>query len=69
MFAITQGEKTVQFLIGLLDVTDTCGSTSNVNLLEFLWDTNLIFAFLKYGIVCVPLDPPKVLYLRHNGGY
>jgi len=27
----------------------------------------VIFAFQMYGIVCVPLNSPKVLYLRHYG--
>jgi len=61
MYAITQGEETVQLLIGVVDTaTITCGSKSSINLLEFLWDNTLIFAFLKYGIVCVPFDSPKV---------
>jgi len=67
MFAITQGDVTVEFLLGVVDVTVTCGSKSNINLLEFLWDTTAIFAFQMYGIVCVPLDSPNVHYLRHYG--
>jgi len=63
VFAITLGEETVEFLIGIVDVTDTCGSRSSINLLEFLRESTLIFAFTKYGMVCVPLDSPKVLYL------
>jgi len=68
IYAITQGKETVQFLIGVVDTaTITYGSKSSINLLEFLWDNTLIFVFLKCGIVCVPFDSPKVLYLRHNG--
>jgi len=67
VFAITQGDETVRFLIGVVDtVTITCGSKSNINFLEFLWDNALIFSFLKYGIVCVPLASPMVLYLQHH---
>jgi len=66
VFAITLGEETVEFLIGVVDVTDTCGSKCSINLLEFLLDTTLIFAFTNYGIVCVPLDSPK-RHLRHRG--
>jgi len=54
-------------LIGDVDTsTITCGSKSSIKFLEFLWDATLIFAFLKYGIVCLPFDPPKLLYLRHH---
>ena len=66
MFTINQGEETVRLLIGVVDSV-TCGATPSINLLEFLWDTTLIFAFTKYGIVCFRLDSPKVLYFRHNG--
>ena len=66
MFAITQGAETVQFLIGVVDSV-TCGAKSSINLLEFLWDTRVLFAFQTYGIVCVPFDSPKVLFLRHYG--
>jgi len=65
--AITMGEETIQLLIGVVDTsTITCGSKSCIKFLEFLWDTTLIFAFLKYGIVCVHFDSPKVLYLRNH---
>jgi len=67
VLAITQGEETVRFLIGVVDTdTTTCGSKSNINLLEFLWDNTLIFSFLKYGIACVPLASPTILYFRHH---
>jgi len=45
MFANTKWDVTVQFPLGVVDVTTTCGSKSNINLLEFLWDTTAIFAF------------------------
>jgi len=67
VFDFTQGEETVQFLIGVVDtVTITCGTNSSINFLVFLWDNTLIFALLKYGIICVPLASPTVLYLRHH---
>jgi len=55
LFAITQGEETVQFLLGVVDSV-TCGAKSSINFLDFLWDTSVMFAFQMYGIVCVPLD-------------
>jgi len=61
VYALTVGYETVEFLIGLVDVTDTVGSRSSINLME--WENTLIFAFTKYGIVCVPLGSPNVLYL------
>jgi len=57
----------VQVLIRVVDTsTITCGSKSSIQLLEFLWDSTLVFTLLMYGIVCVPFDSPKVLYLRHH---
>ena len=67
VYAITLLEDTVGVLIGVVETsTITCGSKSSINFLEFLWESTIIFAFTKYGIVCVPFDPPKVLYLRHH---
>ena len=66
MFNITQGAETVQLLIGVVDSV-TCGTNSSINLLELLWDTTVLFAFQMHGIVCVPFDSPKVLYLRQYG--
>jgi len=66
LFAITQRAETVRLLIGGVDSV-TFGAKSSINLLEFLWDTTLQFAFEMYGIVCLPFDSPKVLYIRHYG--
>ena len=61
VFDITQGKVTVRFLIGVVDtVTISCGTKSSINFLEFLWDNTLICAFLKNGIVCVPLASTTV---------
>jgi len=67
VYALPFGEDTVELLIGLVDVTDNCDSRSSINLMEFMWESTLIFAFTKYGIVCVPLDSRKFLYFRHHG--
>jgi len=67
VYSLTFGEDTVELLIELVDVTANYGSRSSINLMEFLWKSTLIFAFTTYGIVCVPLDSPKVIYLRHHG--
>jgi len=32
---------------------------------EFIRANNKTFAFIKYAIVCIPLETPKVLFLRH----
>jgi len=68
VYEITLGEETYTCLLGFVDtITVPCGSTSNINFTEFLWDNTVVFSFQKYGIVCVPLDSPKILYLRHHG--
>ena len=72
LFTVSQGDEAVQLLVGVVDSV-TCGAKRSIKLLEFLWDTTVLFAFQKYGIVCVPFDSPKVLYLRHytatSGGW
>jgi len=35
-YAFTLGEETVEILIGLVDLTDTCVSRSSINLMEFI---------------------------------
>ena len=68
VYSITLGEETFTCLLGFVDtVTVPCGSTSSNNFMELLWDNKVVFSFQKYGIVCVPLDSPRVLYLRHHG--
>ena len=68
VYQVTLGEETYTCLLGFFDtVTVPCGSTSNINFTEFLWDNTVVFSFQKYGIVGVPLDSPKILYLRHHG--
>ena len=67
VYEITQGDVTVPFLLAIVDVSVLCGSKANINLAEFMWENASIFAFKMYGIVCVPLDTPTVLYLHHHG--
>jgi len=62
VYEITQGDVTVPFLLAVVDVSVTCGSKCSINLTEFMWENASIFAFKMYGIVCVPLDTPTVLY-------
>ena len=63
---VTQGDETVHLLIGVVNSV-TCGAKSSIKLLEFFWDSTVLFAFQKYEFVCVPFDSPKVLYLLHYG--
>jgi len=56
LFIVTQANETLQLLIGVVDSV-TCGAKSIINLLEFLWDITVLFAFQKYGIVCVSFRP------------
>jgi len=58
---------TVLFLITFIDVFVPCGSKSNINLAEIIWENSSIFAFKMYGIVCVPFDTHTVLYLHYHG--
>jgi len=43
-----------------------CGSRSNINLSEFIWEYMCCFAVKTYSIVCVPLNTPTVLYLQDH---
>ena len=51
MYEITHDGVTVPFLITVIDVAVECGSKSNINLAEFMWENASIFAFKMYGIV------------------
>ena len=68
VYQVTLGAETYTCLLGFVDtVTVPCGSASNINFTEFLWDNTVVFSFQKYGIVAVPLDSPRILYLQHHG--
>ena len=67
VYEITYVSVTVPFLITVIDVAVQCGSKSNINLAEFMWENASIFALKMYGIVCVPSGTPTVLYLHHHG--
>jgi len=67
VYEITHDGVTVPFLITVIDVSVPCGSKSNINLAEFIWENASIFAFNMYAIVCVPSDTPTVLYPHHHG--
>jgi len=67
VYEIRHDGVTVPFLITVIDVAVQCGSKSNINLAEFMWENASIFVFKMYGIVCVPFDTPTFLYLHHHG--
>jgi len=67
VYEITHDGVMVPFLLAIVDVSVPCGSKSNINLAELMWENASIFAFKMYGIVCVPLDTPPFLYLHHHG--
>ena len=53
------------FHLVLFDATVDCGPRACINFVEFIWDNIKTFAFIKYAIVCVPVDTPKILFLCH----
>ena len=67
VYEITHDGVAVPFYITVVDVSVHCGLKSKINLAEFMWENASIFAFKMYGIVCVRLDTPTVLYLHHQG--
>jgi len=52
---------TLTFLLALVN----CSPRASLNFVEFIWDNIMTFAFIKYAIVCTPLETPKILFLRH----
>jgi len=56
---------TLTFHLVLVDATVNYSPRACLNLVEFIWDNIKTFAFIKYAIVCVPLETPKILFLRH----
>ena len=57
---------TVTVYITILDVSEHCGSRSNINLAEFIWKYICVFVVKMYAIVCVPLNTLKVLFLHNH---
>jgi len=56
---------TLTFLLVLVDTAVDCSPRASLNFVEFIWDNIKTFAFIKYAIVCTPLETPKILFLRH----
>ena len=49
----------------LVGATMDCGPRACLNFVDFTWDNINTFAFIKYAIVCVNIDTPNILFLRH----
>jgi len=47
---------TLTFHLVLVDATVDCCPRACINFMDFFWDNIKTFAFIKYAIVCVPLD-------------
>jgi len=56
---------TLTFHLVLVDATVDCGPRTCINFVDFILDIIKTFAFIKYAIVCVPLDTLTILFLRH----
>ena len=71
-YEITFEDVTLAFSVTIIDASTFygepvyCGSRSNINLSEFIWEYMCSFAVKTYSIVCVPLNTPTVLYLQHH---
>ena len=53
------------FHLVLVDAAVNCSPRASLNFVEFTWDNIKTFAFIKYAIVCIPLETPKILFLRN----
>jgi len=71
-YEITFENVTLAFSVRIIDVStfngrsEYCGSKSNINFSEFIWEYMCCFAVKLYSIVCVPFNTPTVLYLQHH---
>ena len=63
---------TLAFTVTIIDVETfhgepvDCGSKSNINFSEFIWEYMCCFSLKSYSIVCVPFNTPTVLYSQHH---
>jgi hypothetical protein len=57
---------TLTFLLVLVDTAIDCSPRASLNFVEFIWHNIKTLAFIKYAIVCTPLETPKILFLRHS---
>jgi len=56
---------TLTFLVVLVDTAVDCSPRAFRIFVEFIWHNIKTFAFIKYAIVCTPLETPKILFLQH----
>jgi len=56
---------TLTFLLVLVDTAINCSPRASLIFVEFMWHNIKTFAFIKYAIVCTPLETPKILFLRY----
>ena len=56
---------TLNFLLVLVVAAVDCSPRASLNFVKFIWDNIKTFAFIKYAIVCIPLETPNTLFLRH----
>ena len=71
-YEITFEDVTLAFTVTIIDVETFygepvyCGSKSNINFSEFIWEYLCCIALKSYSIVCFPLNTPTVLYLQNH---
>ena len=61
---MTYGDVVLNIGIIPVDTVKKCGTTSNLQLVKFIWDLNT-FYFLKYATCVMPATSAYVTYLRH----
>jgi len=71
-YEITFENVTLAFTVTIIDDSTfygepvNCGSRSNINFSEFIWEYMCCFAIKSYSIVCVPFNTHTVLYLTSS---
>jgi len=64
-YDVTYEGMTLTFLLVLVDTAIDCSPRASLNFVVFIWHNIKTFAFIKYAIVCTPLETLKMLFLRH----
>ena len=65
VYDVSYESVTLTIHLVLVDAAVDCSSRVSLNFVEFIWGNIKTFAFIKYAIIFIPLETPKILFLRH----
>ena len=65
-YNITYEDILIPFHILVINAMKECEPRSNLIFVALIWKYLAVVKFKMYAIVTIPLDTPKILYLKHH---